>query len=58
MTLNKSTNIFLKAKIRSRLKEVKDKKTLGGLLGTRFNLESLNKKLKETQAEGQWWKRS
>lgn len=33
-------------------------KTLGGLLGVWFNLETLNKKLKEAQTEGQRWKRA
>ncbi|KAI5417447.1 hypothetical protein KIW84_042162 [Lathyrus oleraceus] len=36
----------------------KRQKTLGGLLGVGFNLETVNKKLKEAQAEGQRWKRS
>lgn len=41
-----------------RTERSKRQKILGGLLGVGFNLETLNKKLKEAQAEGQRWKRS
>lgn len=48
--LEQSDKQLLESQIEIKTERSKRHKTLGGLLGVEFNLETLNKKLKEAQS--------